>query len=378
MEPSDLLSLVLDTEELCRDYGKLFIAHELTSAEVLADVTAEQLAQIGITNRRHAEHIIETRNRVFGQQRQKPAQPRTTFSQSPDDESTEDQPITLSLLSRCSPNYQKTLVKASLADLRTLAHLVLSGKGITRIDCLENCPAAQHLYLYENRITVIENLAPVARLKVLYLQSNRIRRLEGLSCLPSLQRLDISDNEIPVLEGLSQSQQLQELACNRQRLISPFLFEEESIVGISQSLLKLSLVGNLIEDVGVLWYLDAVQEVDLAENRVEFTEGLDKMLTCMRGLVRLVLKGNPVTRIPKYRDEVIMRNASVQELDGRDILANEREYLFRLKNHRNAPKPPPPAVSAKKYAPAPVRFKGAGKPKQATGPPSLEVTGKKP
>ena len=376
MEPSDLLSLILDTEELCRDYGKLFLAHELSSAEVLTDITVDHLVQIGITNRRHAEHIIETRDRVFGHQTQKPTQ-RRTVPASPDPQT--EQPITLSLLLRCSPNAQKTLNKVSRSDLPTLSHLVLSGKGITKIESLEYCPGAQHLYLYENRISVIENLAPVSRLKVLYLQSNRIRKLDNLSPLVSLQRLDVSDNEITVLEGLSSLQQLQELACNRQRIAVPMTIEEDSVVGVSRTLGKLSLTGNLIEDVGVLWYLDGVQEVDLSDNQIEFTEGLDKMLTCMRGLAKLVLRGNPVTRIPKYRDEVVMRNPSVQELDGRDILANEREYLFRLKTHKSAPRPPPqPAAAPKKYAPAPLRFKGAGKPKQASGPPALEVTGRKP
>jgi len=372
MEASDLLSLVLDTEELCRDYAPLFLAHELTSPEVLAEVTLDMLVSIGITNRHHAQRIIATRDRVFGQRSAKPraAEPKQSSA------GTEEVPITLAMLSRSSPASQKALTKVTSQELRTLTHIVLSGKNITSIENLQSCPQAQHLYLYENRITVLQNLESLTRLKVLYLQGNRIRRIEGLQELTALVRLDLSDNEIEVLEGLETLSQLQELSCNHQRISTNFIVSEDSVVGIARSLLKLSLIGNHLQDVSLLWYLDAAEEVDLSENEVEFTEGLDKMLTCMRSLQRLVLKGNPVTRVAKYRDEVVMRNASVRELDGKDILANEREYLFRLKHHKALPQPVP--APPRKYQPLPVRFKGAGRPKVAGLKPVLEVTGRKP
>ena len=373
MEASDLLSLVLDTEELCRDYAPLFLAHELTSPEVLADVTLDMLVSIGITNRHHAQHIIATRDRVFGQ---KTAKPLTAETRQERNREREEVPITLAMLTRCSPASQKALTKVTAVELRTLTHLVLSGKGISKIESLQHCPQAQHLYLYENRISVIENLELLTRLKVLYLQSNRIRRVEGLQALTALVRLDLSDNEIEVLEGLEMLSQLQELSCNRQRISTNFTLTEESIVGISRSLVKLSIVGCGLQDVSLLWYLDSVEEVDLSENEVEFTGGLDKMLTCMRSLQRLMLKANPVTRVAKYRDEIVMRNTSLQELDGKDILANEREYLFRLKHHKTKPDPTP--APPRKYQPLPVRFKGAGKPKVSALKPVLEVTGRKP
>lgn len=372
MEVSDLLSLVLDSEELCRDYAPLFLAHELTTQEVLEEITVEMLGQIGITNRHHAEHIIQARNRVFGRPNESSVQPASL----PASSLPSTTPITLSLLTRCSPASQKSLTKVTPAELRSLTHLVLSSKGITHIDNLHHCPQAQHLYLYENQITVIENLDSLKRLKVLYLQGNRIRRIEGLEELTMLVRLDVSENEIEVLEGLETLGQLQELACNRQRIGGGMRISEESIVGISRSLVRLGLVGNRIEDVSVLWYLDAVEDVDLTDNNIDFTEGLTKMLTCMRSLQRLVMKGNPVTRIPKYRDEIIMRNSAVRELDGKDILANEREYLYRLKHHKA--KPTPTAPAPRTYHPQPIRFKGAGKPKGTLPPPVLEVTGRKP
>lgn len=50
----------------------------------------------------------------------------------------------------------------------------------------------------------------------------------------------------------------------------------------------------------------------------------------MNMLRSLNLKGNPVTTISKYRDQIVLLSNSIQELDGKDIIESERKYLINL------------------------------------------------
>lgn len=50
----------------------------------------------------------------------------------------------------------------------------------------------------------------------------------------------------------------------------------------------------------------------------------------MNQLRFLSLKGNPVTGIPKYRDQVVLLSRSVHELDDKDVTEHERKYLVSL------------------------------------------------
>lgn len=61
-----------------------------------------------------------------------------------------------------------------------------------------------------------------------------------------LERLVLDGNRISVLENLDNCQNLIELSCNAQLISEPFVIEERSIVGISQTLQKLSLNSNKI------------------------------------------------------------------------------------------------------------------------------------
>ena len=42
------------------------------------------------------------------------------------------------------------------------------------------------------------------------------------------------------------------------------------------------------------------------------------------------MKGNPVTNITKYRDQVVLLSRSVIELDDKDVTDQERKYLVNL------------------------------------------------
>ena len=47
-------------------------------------------------------------------------------------------------------------------------------------------------------------------------------------------------------------------------------------------------------------------------------------------LKALTFKDNPLAKTQKYRDYIVILSKSLEELDGKKILAKEREYLVKL------------------------------------------------
>ena len=82
--------------------------------------------------------------------------------------------------------------------------------------------------------------------------------------------------------------------------------------------------------------MDGLLDLDLSFNNVLFCEDLYKVLTCLKSLTSLKLIGNPVSKRLKYRDEMILWTHNLKELDDKNILVNEKEYLYRLKGKRIA------------------------------------------
>jgi hypothetical protein len=56
----------------------------------------------------------------------------------------------------------------------------------------------------------------------------------------------------------------------------------------------------------------------------------------LQGLSKLELQGNPVTKIPKYRDQVVLLTRYLNDLDGKAIKANERAYLAKLSQRKQS------------------------------------------
>ena len=53
-------------------------------------------------------------------------------------------------------------------------------------------------------------------------------------------------------------------------------------------------------------------------------------LSTMRYLQSLDLTGNPLTKIHKYREQIVVLTTGLQTLDGKKIMQQEREYLITL------------------------------------------------
>ena len=71
----------------------------------------------------------------------------------------------------------------------------------------------------------------------------------------------------------------------------------------------------------------------------------------------LEVRGNPLCDNSKYRNDIIIHGEHLQQLDGKDVTPNEREFLLRLHMHRSKGKkkkapgaPPSSGVTAAEAA----------------------------
>ena len=97
--------------------------------------------------------------------------------------------------------------------------------------------------------------------------------------------------------------------------------------------MTLNLSANNVTSCRALYFLDRVGRLDLRDNMISsLHDELVPMLNTMRMLTSLDLRGNPVQKATKYREQVIMEGRSLQELDGKVVRDNDRRYLYALAN----------------------------------------------
>ncbi|CAG9318714.1 unnamed protein product [Blepharisma stoltei] len=323
---------ILANANLVKQYLKLFQQNGVDD-ETITELNENHLEEMGIFNKAHRDLILQCRDNLSNEE----FPINTQLEEEKKETHGPQNPITIAMLLKSSNVSTRSKALSNDNFLRKLIMAELSDKNIDSIQCLDNCPRLQVLYLNSNKINAIENIEMLSSLRILSLENNLISRLSGLSNLSHLEKLHLDRNCIQKIEGLENLNELTELHCNRQNIRVPLEFDENSIVGISPNLRILSLCGNKIEDISLLWYLDKAEEIDLSENQIQMGEDFIKALSCMNYLKILNLSGNPIVRRPKYRDEVILSNYSIQELDGKTILGNEREYLLRLHGKGRAP-----------------------------------------
>ncbi|OMJ85490.1 hypothetical protein SteCoe_13176 [Stentor coeruleus] len=319
---------ILSAAGLSNDYLGLFKKQQI-EGEVWVELSQDHLQSIGITNKFHVQQILTMRNSLFGI-----TQPQTSTQEELKIESTPELQISLNSVIRLARLQTKNKTDSSEVVMRKVKSLDFSGKKLTHIVNLDSCITLQFLSLSNNSIQQINGLSSLKQLRILSLESNLIQKLENLESLSLLEKLYLDCNFIKRIENLENQSHLQELSLNRQQLSGPLEIDENSIVAVSHTLHKLYLSGNQLSEIGTLWYLDSISEIDLSNNNIHFCEDLYKMLSCMKYLAKLKLVGNPVAKRQKYRDEMILWSNNLQELDDKNILANEKEYLYRLKGKR--------------------------------------------
>eukprot|EP01135_Chromosphaera_perkinsii_P012196 Nk52_evm15s2612 gene=Nk52_evmTU15s2612 len=221
-----------------------------------------------------------------------------------------------------------------------LTHISLPDCDIEEIENLDKCQELRVIYLYDNRITAIQGLSHgqlASTLTHLYLQNNNIERIENLNHLEALQKLYLSGNRITVLEGLSNCAALSELYVENQKLPEgeKMVFDPDTMAGLGHSLEILNISGNGIEDLDDLAPLQNVEFVYAGRNNIQLARGLATFLNECKSLRVVVFKGNPVCKVLKYRERVIvMANPHLESIDDKDIGPNERTFLINWKESR--------------------------------------------
>ena len=92
----------------------------------------------------------------------------------------------------------------------------------------------------------------------------------------------------------------------------------------------LNLAESGLSELAPLGVLRVLEKATLQANAVSDMEEVEMMLHGCRRLTTLDLRDNPVERVPKFREQLIIWGALLSALDTRPITSNERAFLQRL------------------------------------------------
>ncbi|XP_019866798.2 protein phosphatase 1 regulatory subunit 42-like [Aethina tumida] len=230
---------------------------------------------------------------------------------------------------------KKKMPKRYPTKFRRITHLHMQEKGLYKINNIVSSEV-EVLYLFGNKITCIENLENMPNLASLYLQRNYIEKITNLTNLKNLKNLYLSRNYINVLEGLDDLKKLEELHIEKQNLDPEdcFCFDPRTIYKISGTLRVLNLSGNRITTIKYLAPLVNLEHFDISDNELECLQELSDILPDWTQLTVASFKGNPLTRIRRYRDTVIANCYKLQTLDDKNITDVSRTFIKRLEEEK--------------------------------------------
>lgn len=129
MENKSIAAYVLKAAGLFKDYFILFKRQALTSEDVMCELTAENLRDIGITNSQHIERIIVARDRVMGE----PETQETSRTANSSDSTGHNHGITENMIVKSVQSKNKRKGETPAGLLARIAHLTLTEKKISSI-----------------------------------------------------------------------------------------------------------------------------------------------------------------------------------------------------------------------------------------------------
>lgn len=228
--------------------------------------------------------------------------------------------------------------------LTKLTHLHLAERGLTSLgSAFQHCPRLKVLNLEGNHLQELSGIRPCC--EVLHLQGNDVWDLSGWTQnLPSLATLELAENRLSLLSGLQRCSHLEELNLRGQRSELPLQLHPPSLTVFSRSLRSLDISRNRMMDIGPIAVLSALQRLDASSNELAEIPAVGSVLQRLSRLRRLSLAENPLSRLRKYRDLVIVAAApGLEELDNKTVQPNERTFLVELhqrRQRRNSSEPP--------------------------------------
>lgn len=257
---------------------------------------------------------------------------------------TGDRVVNKNVLSQATRKNRKK--NEALKDyLPSITHLQLDNKQIVSIASpeedrhLQYCVNLQVLYLHDNLLPSIAHLDFAKKLTHLYIQNNQLTSLDYVATLPSIEKVYADGNRIDKIDWSSVvSPNFSELHISNQKLgpSTPFIITASTAETLSMSLTVLMCENNRLSDVHVLGSLQMLETLSLAENFLSDVKDITRVCEGCVNLQKLDLRNNPVTKLRKYRDRVIVACKNLVTLDGKEVGNYERQFVVALseKNSR--------------------------------------------
>mmetsp|Transcript_5724 Transcript_5724/g.8042 ORF Transcript_5724/g.8042 Transcript_5724/m.8042 type:complete len:300 (-) Transcript_5724:217-1116(-) len=236
--------------------------------------------------------------------------------------------------------------------LKKITHLHLAEKKISTLQNapFELCSNLRVLYLHDNNISkMVEQPLKIPKVTHLYLQNNEVDKVEGLQKAASLSKLYLSGNKISTFEGLEHCSSLSELHLSDQNLeddcgkSSCMEIPEASLRAMSRTLTTLTVANAGITTLEPFLLLNSLERLDASRNKLDDIKSVCRYLDGAVRLSILDLRGNPICKARKYR-EMLVISSHIENLDGKDILDQERQFLIAMKAKRGGKK-----ASSKKH-----------------------------
>lgn len=248
------------------------------------------------------------------------------------------QPLTTEVL-LASTNMPRFRGEDNTRFLGRMTHLQLQGKRLgPGLDRLDLVPAAYVVYAYDNLLSHLNGLDSLRRLQLLYVQNNRLVDMSGIEGLAQLRKLHVGYNRLTRIEGLENCKLLEELFVPGQQTLTnaPLEFASTSIDAIAGSLRVLDAANNRLEDVSALAPLYGLNNLNLSNNSIEHISDMRDLLQS-ENLKTVQLAGNPLAAHERgYRSSVVLLAKSIEEIDGRAVLPQERDFIGDFRSRRTS------------------------------------------
>lgn len=219
----------------------------------------------------------------------------------------------------------------------SIVDMDLSKNNLTSLAEIGAVPGIRSLNMDDNAVTELGPLSEVAALRVLTAKNNQVgstagipsgvvsvdllgnpvSELAGLDALAALTTLNLGGGKLTSLAGLSAP--ALETLCIEQNAVASTEGIEPAV-----SLVTVQARGNKIAALtGLGEAHEKLSTLDLRDNELSTIEDLQP-LEAVPALVNLDLSGNPVCKVPFYKQRVVAMLKCITQLDGDDVTREER------------------------------------------------------
>jgi hypothetical protein len=207
-----------------------------------------------------------------------------------------------------------------------LRWLNLSRNAIDSIqDIVHSCELLEVLNVSQNKLSGKVGVGRLRKLKALVLNGNEVVSVGGLEKTTQLETLIISNNNVQALGGwISQAKSIQKLSASN----NPMSWGDGEVSGLSQLVNMKELRLNHTGMGRVPEYLMCMKRLRILELGSNSIESFDDMevLSSLRSVWQLNLKGNPVVRKQGYQERIQCMMPQVDVLDTKRLRPKGSRY----------------------------------------------------